>query len=513
MEIAQDPLLLAESKIRPKTAYARDNIILIAALVAGLASLLFNWFGTGYAITHILEDEAREKALRWGYFLHEDLRDIDSLFSKSKPTEADLEAIQAVVTAGDIFQYKFYNAHGVIVFASRAEDMGTTIRKPYFYEIVKEGIAYTKIAQKEGLGKPKTFVSEAYIPILKNGIFRGAIEVYSDITKRAEEMFKFRIWAFVALCGFTLLLGALLAIVVVRRKLAQESSEQSLIAEKALKAVNETLEERVSQRTEELEFEIRSHLETEAELVDAMMKTERASKAKSAFLSSVSHELRTPMNAIMGFAQVLQLSACEKLNQRETENVRQIIDNGDKLVNLIDQVLDLSMLEAGHTQTEISQFSVEELLSECAEEFQAAAERNGIKMTTDAGICVGKTATVDRNCLKQALLNLVSNAIKYNKHGGSVKIACACSSDDVFRITIKDTGLGIPAKHHENVFQSFERLGREGQTIAGAGVGLSISKSLVELIKGQIGFESTVGTGSTFWIELPMSDRELIAAD
>lgn len=513
MKIDPEPPLPAKPQAQAKGEHARDNIILFAALVACLMSLLFNWFGSGFAINHLLEEEAKGKAVSWGVFLQNDLVNLDQLLITGEPSFVDQHNINAAIDAGNIIRYKFFDASGMIVYASSASDIGNILTNDYFQSIVMKGETFAKIDVTDTFEENQKYVSEAYIPIMENGVFQGAIEVYSDVTKRAEEMFKFRIWAFVVLCGFTLLLGVLLAIVIVRRKLAQEIVEQSLVAEEALKAVNEALEERVSQRTEELELEIRSHLETEAELVASMMKAERANTAKSAFLSSVSHELRTPMNAIMGFAQVLQLSARGKLDKRETENIRQIIENGDKLVSLIDQVLDLSKLETGHTQAEASQFTIEELLSECAEELQADADRNGINMTIDAGICVGKMATVDRNCLKQALLNLISNAIKYNKQGGSVLISCECASDDALKIAVKDTGPGIPAEHYDNVFQSFERLGREGKTIAGAGIGLTISKSLIELINGQIGFESTVGTGSTFWIELPAPADEFITTD
>lgn len=502
MEITPEPSFTLDLKARAKGENARDNIIIIGALIAGVMSLLFNWFGTGYAINHLLEEEAKAKAVRWGVFLQNDLVNLDQLLIGAGPSFVDADKINTAISAGIIIRHKFFDASGKIVHASRLDDIGKTTSSNYFQNIVMKGETFAKIELDDTFEENQTYVSEAYIPIMENGAFKGAIEVYSDVTMRAREMFKFRIWAFVVLCGFTLLLGGLLAVVVIRRKVAQEIAEQSFVAEQALIDVKGALEERVSDRTYELKLEIESHLETEAELVDAMMKAERANAAKSAFLSSVSHELRTPMNAIMGFAQVLQLSAKGKLDARETENVAQIIDNGDKLVGLIDQILDLSKLETKHTDTHTTQFRIDELLMESVKEFQADADRNDIKIMTDVGTCIGKSVTVDRNCLKQTLFNLVSNAIKYNTQGGSVQIICECGSNDGFKIIVKDTGIGIPVEHHDNVFQSFERLGQEGKTITGAGVGLSISKSLVELINGKIGFESAAGKGSTFWIEV-----------
>lgn len=493
------------SLINPrKITRARDNVIIVAALIAGMASLLFNWFGTGLAITHILEDEAKDRAVRWGEFLKQDLNDLEWIFESGSPSFVDQHAIDGAVEAGNIFRYKFFNANGLIMYASRTEDIGKTNSKPYFANIVQKGQTFATVENDESFGADNSFISEAYIPIMNGGDFRGAIEVYTNVTDRALELQKLRIWAFVVLCGFTALLGGMLAIVVVRNKMTQEIAEESQIAEQALHAVNEALEERVSQRTQELEFEIQSHLETEKELVDAKMKAERANAAKSAFLSSVSHELRTPMNAIMGFAQVLQLSARSKLDERETENVRQIIENGDLLVELIDQVLDLSKLQSGEAEAASTNVSIDELLDECAAEYKDTADRKQVTIITDAGICVGKSAALDRNLLKQALLNLISNAVKFNKNGGTVHIACECTSDPVLKINVTDTGEGIAKKHHDTVFQSFQRMGRESQAIEGTGVGLSIAKGLIELMSGHITFESMEGEGSTFTIEIPV---------
>lgn len=494
-----------------KQPATRDRFILVAALLAGLASLLFNWFGTGYVIDKILEGEATSKALRWGQLLEADLNDLDQLLANGRPTEEDARKIETIIKAGEIFRFKFFNAHGVIVFASRESDIGTTTRRSYFYEIVKEGIPYTKIAREDDFGEVLQYVSEAYVPVFKGDTFLGAVEVYSDVTERANELQRYRIVAFIMLFGFTLLLGGIFAIIYVRSKISHEVAERSLIAEQATQAVNEALEQRVAQRTAELEYEIRSHLNTEAELVEAMRKAERASNAKAVFLSSISHELRTPMNAIMGFAQVLKRSAEQKLTARETENVQHIIDNGSRLVRLIDQLLSLSKLQSGDRVAKPSEFKINDLVLECAEEIAVEAKYAGIKFSTNMGMCAEKMATVDRECLKQALLSLLSNAIKYNKKGGIVDVSCDCKADGKIRISVLDTGNGISEHQRGNVFQSFDKLGREGQSIEGVGIGLSVAKSLVELIKGEIGFESVVGSGSTFWIELPTPKRHALS--
>lgn len=503
---------LSETDTPVKQPAVRDRFILVAALVAGLASLLFTWFGTGFAIDKILEDESTSKALRWGQLLEAELGDLDLLLAKGHPTDADAEIIERVIKVGGIFRFKFINAHAVVVYASRESDMGTTILHSYFYDYVKKGIPYTKIEKDEDFGDDKKLVTEAYIPVLKDDIFRGAIEVYRDVTTRANELGRYRIVAFIVSFGFTLLLGGILAIIYVRSKISHEVAEQSVIAEQATKAVNEALEKRVAQRTEELEHEIRSHLKTEAELIEAITKAERANSAKAVFLSSISHELRTPMNAIMGFAQVLKRSAEKKLTARETENVQHIINNGNQLVHLVDQLLSLSKLQSGERVTKPTEFMINDLIEECIEDTDAEARVEGVTLSSNIAICTAKTTTVDRECLKQALLNLLSNAIKYNKKGGIVDVSCDCKADGRIRISVLDTGNGIPKNQRDKVFQSFDKLGREGHAIEGVGIGLSITKSLVDLIKGEIGFESVVGSGSTFWIELPAPKPHALSA-
>lgn len=494
-----------------QSLFAGDGILVMATLVAVLAALMFNWYGTGYAITKILESEATAKAARWGKFLQNDLAGMDDILLDGTLSFGDQDALLNAVNAGNILRYKFFDRNGVIVLASRPDDVGTKSTSAYFKDVVMKGQTYTKIATDDDFEDGQTYISEAYIPVMENGAFKGAIEVYSDVTGRAFEMREYRVLAFAIFFSFTLLLGAVLAVVVVRNRKAQQLAEERLGAETTLRIINEELEERVSQRTQDLEQEIQSHLKTESELIAAMETAERANAAKSAFLSSVSHELRTPMNAIMGFAQMLQRSADGKLDVRSRDNIGQIIENGDKLVALIDQILDLSKLENNKSAIDIADVQIEDIIHECVDHFQSDADGRGLTISSIAHACSGEMVAVDRNCLKQALLNLVSNAIKYNRDGGSVTISCARDPSENMTISVSDTGFGIPLAYHESVFQPFRRLGREATTIEGAGVGLSISKALIELMGGRIGFTSEQDVGSTFWIEVPLSPAAMPA--
>jgi len=237
-------------------------------------------------------------------------------------------------------------------------------------------------------------------------------------------------------------------------------------------------------------------------LVAAKDEAERASRAKSDFLSSMSHELRTPMNAILGFSQLLEYD--DTLNEDQLGSVQEILKAGNHLLDLISEVLNLARIESGNIELSIEPACYAEILDECIALIQPLADARGIRI--DAVTPRGVKLRADRMRLKQVLINLMSNAVKYNRPGGSITLRIAPAADDQVRIMVSDNGQGIPAKRMEELFQPFNRLGEENSAIAGTGIGLSISRQLVELMGGSIGAESEAGVGSTFWIELPAED-------
>ncbi len=225
----------------------------------------------------------------------------------------------------------------------------------------------------------------------------------------------------------------------------------------------------------------------------------QASKAKSEFLSSMSHELRTPMNAILGFAQILLFD--DGLNVEQQDSVKEIAKAGQHLLSLIDDVLDLARIESGRIQLSIEAVPLWELLAECRDLMVPIAEKRGITLKLPE--CGGHAVSADRVRLKQALLNLISNAIKYNREQGSVHISVSGLETTGLRIAVTDTGRGVADSKKPMLFQPFNRLGAESSEIEGTGIGLSIVRSLVTKMGGSVGMESDEGVGSTFWIELP----------
>lgn len=233
---------------------------------------------------------------------------------------------------------------------------------------------------------------------------------------------------------------------------------------------------------------------------DALRAAAKASQAKSEFLARMSHELRTPMNAVLGFAQILETD--RGLNADQRESIKIILKAGEHLLTLINEVLDLSRIEAGYLDVSIEDVSLTEQFDECETLMSDVAKKKGVALVFPSAQNL-PFVRADHTRLKQVLVNLLGNAVKYNRPRGSVRVTVAPFGNDQVRIAVADTGLGIPEWHLEDIFEPFERLGAELTEIEGTGIGLSYTKRVVEAMRGTIGVESKTGEGSTFWIRLP----------
>ena len=260
-------------------------------------------------------------------------------------------------------------------------------------------------------------------------------------------------------------------------------------AEAALRALNAELEQRVQQRT--------------LELVHARDEAESANRAKSEFLSRMSHELRTPMHAILGFGQLLEADAALALAPASRSYLLEMLRAGDRLLGLINELLDLARIDAGQLSLQSQAVELAPLLHECLQAIAPLAQLHGVQLP-QALLLQGRVRA-DRERLKQVLLNLLSNAIKHNRHGGRVSVQADCEAE-AWCVSISDTGPGLAAAQKERLFHAFERLGGARTGVDGAGIGLALSKRLVELMGGQIGLDSEIGVGSRFWVRLPVAD-------
>ena len=232
---------------------------------------------------------------------------------------------------------------------------------------------------------------------------------------------------------------------------------------------------------------------------DARRTAEKANEAKSLFLSRISHELRTPLNAILGFGQVLEFS---HLGERETASVQYILQGGRHLLSLVDEVLDLSRAEAGALHLVPSQVNVGELAQRCLGLVAQLAQARRITCRVEAA-CFSTLLWCDEPRLRQVLLNLISNAIKYNHEDGQVVVACEATPEGRCRVMVSDTGPGLSAEEIGRLFVPFERLTQAYGAVEGTGLGLVVSRRVTEAMGGSLELQSEVGRGSTFWIELP----------
>ncbi len=250
--------------------------------------------------------------------------------------------------------------------------------------------------------------------------------------------------------------------------------------------------------------EITENKELEAELILSKEAADRANQAKSEFLSSMSHELRTPMNAVLGFAQMLEFNPKEPLSDAQKDCVGHIMTGGQHLLDLINDILDLAQIEAGKVDLSIEDILPIMIIEDCLPLITSMAGERGIEVSVSDAIAEAPKIRTDHVRIKQVLLNLLSNAIKYNRENGSISIGCENTADSMLRIMVTDTGAGIPKDKQGELFKPFSRLGAENTETEGSGIGLVVCKDLVKLMHGVIGLESETGKGSTFWIELPL---------
>jgi len=335
-------------------------------------------------------------------------------------------------------------------------------------------------------------------PILAVGAAAREVVERQDYTQRVDKRSDDELGAMVD--AFNDMMGE-----IQRRTAALEASnqdkarevEERRVAQQEVMRLNDELERRVSERTAQLE-------QSNHDLASATAAAEGANRAKSEFLSNMSHELRTPLNAIIGFGQLLARADARTLSpERGKAFVDHIVHAGRHLLTLINDILNLAQIEAGKLSLSLESISLGDVLDECQAMTEPVAQPRGIRLLFPSH--VPESVHADPTRLKQVLLNLLSNAIKYNRDMGSVVVDCTTVSPERLRISVRDSGVGMRPEQVQALFQPFNRLGQETGTQEGTGIGLVVTKHLVELMGGEMGVSSSPGIGSLFWIELRLT--------
>ena len=252
--------------------------------------------------------------------------------------------------------------------------------------------------------------------------------------------------------------------------------------------------------------DVTERLRDERALEQAKNEADRANQAKSEFLSRMSHELRTPLNAILGFGQLLER---QNPTPRQRNRIQHVINAGRHLLGLINEVLDISRIEAGRIQLSIEPVCVSEVIEETLDLIRPLANERHIKLTADVEFDASVHVLADRQRFKQVLINLLTNGVKYTPMAGSVAVSCAANGSEKLQIRVSDTGPGISPDKLERLFTPFDRLGAEQSGIEGTGLGLALSQRLMQAMGGSIGVENAPSPGSVFWVELPRTNSPL----
>jgi len=331
-------------------------------------------------------------------------------------------------------------------------------------------------------------------PILDIAVIAREVVQTGDYSRRARKLSQDEVAELVD--SFNRMLGEIetrtRALESSNHEIARES-EQRRQAQQEVMRLNSELEQRVHERTMQLEV-------INGELALAMEEAKSANQAKTAFLSSMSHELRTPLNAILGFAQILASDKLPSTLAQKKEFAGHILKSGRHLLTLINEILDLAKIESGAVTLELAPVLMDEILQECQTMIAPLAAPRGIRLLFPP-MC-GGTVLADRTRIKQILLNLLSNAVKYNRDGGAVMVDCMALKAGQLRVSVQDTGLGLKPEQVQMLFTPFNRLGQEAGVQEGTGIGLVVTKRLVEMMGGTIGVSSSVGVGTVFWIEM-----------
>jgi len=458
----------------------REKNLLLTVLFISITALAASWMLVRVAEDYMIENAARTTAVKWASYLENHLVEFSTVLEDGRFPEEETHLFEMASKAGNVFRHKLFQADGTILHASRESDIGQVNTKPYFTEIVKKGRTYVKIEREEDFGAERTVVSEAYVPFMDGDEFRGAIEVYVDMTSVAVQMREIGDYALVGLFSVLGLFGAACGFFVARN--IQVRNEELL-------AIKESE---------------RRALAAETDLVQVKNLAQEANRAKSEFLANMSHELRTPLNAVIGFSEIIKSETFGPVGSPKYRDYAVDINaSGHHLLELINDILDLSKVESGQDELHEEDIPIAEVIHSVVTLVKERADKNGVKLDIECPDAL-PALRADKRKLKQILVNLLSNAIKFTDAGGSVtlRIWFRAESGHVFQVA--DTGIGIAPENIPKALSPFGQIDSDlNRQYDGSGLGLPLTKGLAELHGGILDLQSTPGVGTTVTVRFP----------
>ncbi|MBU0730057.1 MAG: response regulator [Proteobacteria bacterium] len=464
------------------------SIIISLAFLLVVFLPVYTIFYIAPSFSDLLAQQTEDEAVRVADHMAESTFKGDHALKDMLEDDDRLADLKNLIVEFKLMKLKVFAPNGEIVFSTDDKDIGTINTHDYFHEIVAKGGAYTKIVQKDEISlegqKVSMDVVETYVPIMRNGRFYGAFEIYYDITARKKQQGKLvrQLTIISSALAFCLLLA------VVFSSMKAISSFQQLI-------------------------------KTQKDLKIERDRAEEASRVKSSFLASMSHEIRTPMNGILG---MVELTLGTELSHEQRDFLEAAYGSGEALLTIINDILDFSKIEAGKMELETVCFDLDELLKNIVKPMGLLAEAKNLSLSFSRDQRVSRYLKGDPGRLRQVLVNLTGNAIKFTEQGRiviSVSPVTGGSADlgngiEKILFSVIDTGIGIPREKLESIFESFTQAdGSTTRKYGGTGLGLTISKRITEIMGGDIGVKSEPGKGSTFYFTACLETGEPIVVD